>query len=529
MVKLMGAFDWFFYLLRSMSWVCVLCVVSACSSLPQKIDKPPSYAYTDTQNTKLGKAVKPLVQNKESKTGFLPLGSGVNAFTARYVLSNLAERSIDAQYYIWHDDMTGKLLVHALLEAADRGVRVRLLLDDINMAGKDNALITLHAHPNIEVRLFNPFVNRSFRAMDVITDFSRINRRMHNKSFTFDNQVTIVGGRNIGDEYFDANPSTDIQDFDLLAIGDVVNEVSNQFDKYWNSKFAFPVDSLVSKAEEDTAGALKKRLDQHVMQAGNTVYVDAVKQSQLLAHLKDKTLSFFWSHAQVLYDEPEKIELDEDDTSTHLRSRLDPLVADTRQEIIIISPYFIPGDDGVERMSAANARGVKVSVLTNSLASTDVPLVYSGYSPYRVPLLKAGVDLYEMKATYKSTQKVKLMDVSSRASLHSKVYIFDRQHLFVGSYNLDPRSTKINTEMGIYITNAELAERFAEWWENSVGKLAYKLELEFPDGKPDRESRLVWLDLTQDPVVRYEDEPKVDAWDKFKNSFFSVFPIEGQL
>ena len=508
---------------------CAITIVTSCASIPKDIDKPTSFSFQDTNNTQLGKTIQPLVKNQGSKSGLLPLAGGVDAFTARYILANAAERSIDAQYYIWHADLTGKLLVHALLEAADRGVRVRLLLDDINMAGKDSALVSLHTHPNISIRLFNPFANRSFRAMDIITDFSRINRRMHNKSFTIDNQATIVGGRNIGDEYFDANPTADIQDFDFLAIGDAVNEVSSQFDKYWNSKFAIPIDALDADGDGETIDSLKQKLDKHVAQISNTIYVDAIKQSELLNNVKGKKLKLFWDEAKVLYDEPEKIELSEDDVTTHLRSKLDPLIAGTQQEVMIISPYFIPGDKGVKRAEEAEKRGLKFRVLTNSLASTDVPMVYSSYSNYRIPLLKAGVELYEMKPTYRSKQKAKLMDVSSRASLHSKVYIFDRKHIFVGSYNLDPRSTKINTEMGIYVSNTKLAEHFAQWWERSVNQLAYKLVLEYPDGKQNGDPELVWLDLAHDPVKRYDEEPKVGSWEKFKNDFLSILPIEGQL
>ncbi|MGD8639749.1 MAG: phospholipase D family protein [Gammaproteobacteria bacterium] len=503
-------------------------IVTSCASLPDVTDKPVSFAYQDTENTQLGRAIQSLTKSQRSETGLLPLQGGVDAFTARYVLSNAAERSIDAQYYIWHDDLTGKLLVHALLEAANRGIRVRLLLDDINMAGKDNILATLDAHPNIEVRLFNPFANRNFRAMDIITDFRRINRRMHNKSFTIDNQVTIVGGRNIGDEYFDANPAADVQDFDLLAIGSVVHAVSQEFDSYWNSKFSVPVDALVTGSDEQAIEPIKKSLDNHVAQASNTVYIDAVKKSRLLNNITAKKLTFFWDEAEVFYDDPQKIDRDKEDDSTHLRSKLDPLLADTQQEIIIISPYFIPGEKGVNRIKEAKDRGIDFRILTNSLSSTDVPLVYSSYSPYRIPLLELGVDLYEMKPTYRSRKKAKLMDVSSRASLHSKVYIFDRKHIFVGSYNLDPRSTSINTEMGIFIKDTEIATHFAKWWDKSITQLAYKLELD-NTGKDFGDNELVWLDLAAETAKRYDDEPNAGTWMKLKNDFLSIFPLEGQL
>ena len=500
-------------------------LIVGCASLPEEITKTPSHAYQDTNNTHIGLAVQPLLEGRDADTGLLPLADGVDAFTARYLMAAVAERSLDVQYYIWNSDTTGKLLLFALLEAADRGVRVRLLLDDINLAGKDDALSALHYHPNIEIRLFNPFANRRFRAMDFITDFSRVNRRMHNKSFTIDNQVTIVGGRNVGDEYFDADPSMDFHDFDLLAIGDVVNEVSQQFDVYWNSEFAVPVNVLLESSRAESIESIKEKLDLHVVDVRNSVYAEAIRKSELIQNIQENRLQYFWDEAVVLYDDPEKIRLDPDDNSTHLLSKIQPLLNQTQKEVVIISPYFIPGEKGVERLQAGRARGLEIGVLTNSLASTDVPLVHSGYAVYREPLLAAGVELYEMKSMLKPEKKTKSFSAGSRSSLHSKIYVFDRKNIFVGSFNLDPRSAKINTEMGIYVSDTELAQLFSQWWDTSVQQLAYKLSLGGEGGR----QRLMWEDHSASPARQYDKEPDTSAWQRIKSDLLSILPVEKQL
>lgn len=517
------------YLTNIIFVVVTILLETGCASLPENINNPPSFAYHNTNNTRLGKAVQPLIKNHTPKSGVFPLVNGVDAFTARYILVKAAEKTIDVQYYIWHNDTTGKLLTDALIKAADRGVRVRLLLDDINMAGMDNALLALHDHKNIQVRLFNPFPNRSFRAFDFITDFSRVNRRMHNKSFTVDNQASIVGGRNIGDEYFDANPAVGFHDFDLLSIGPAVKQVSDQFDLYWNHTRAYPINVLEKNSDVNNNRLLKKKLDDFIASLKNNIYIKAVKKSDFLNKIKKKKIEFYWDDAQVLYDEPDKIINDHDAAANNLLPKILPILKDTSKEIIIISPYFIPGDEGVNRIKELAKRGVSIKILTNSLASTDVPIVYSGYAPYRVPLLNNKVDLYEIKSTYRTADKKKSFGSSSRSSLHSKIYVFDRKKIFVGSYNLDPRSAKINTEMGILVSNTELAVHIGEWWDKTINKVAYKLDLESIEGEYGFEQLIVWLDNSVKPIKRYEESPKASLWKKFSSDLFSILPLEDQL
>ena len=508
----------------------VLILLAGCSILPDNIEKTTSFAYRDTDSTRLGKITTKLKQGQGSKAGILPLTSGVDAFTARYILAKNAERSIDVQYYIWHNDTTGKLLAYALLQAANRGVRVRLLLDDINTAEKDAALLALNNHKNVEVRLFNPFANRSFRFFEVIADFFRINRRMHNKSFTVDNQATIVGGRNIGDEYFEANPTVDFHDFDVLAIGDIVNDVSVQFDKYWNHEQAIPVDIVAKSPEQDLPKSLNTELQEFFVKSSSTEYIQAVRKSEFIKKLEKNKLAFFWDEAKLLYDPPDKINPDKQEPEKYLIPQLEQNISKTKQEVILISPYLIPGDSGMEKIRSLINRNISVKILTNSLASTDVPLVYSGYAPYRIPLINSGVELYEIKTSARSQYKNYSISSSSRASLHSKVYIFDRSHLFIGSLNLDPRSSKLNTEMGILLLNTSLATLMANWWDKQINQIAYKLSVEsYFDEYDDEEEIIYWEDLSTVPSKRYERPPKADFLKVLTSEMFSIFPIEEHL
>lgn len=509
-------------------------LMPGCASLPTDIKKTTSFAYQDTHVTRLGKVTAALGKGKKFGTGVLPLASGIDAFTARYILAKNAERSIDVQYYLWHNDTTGKLLMYALLQAANRGVRVRILLDDIDTAEKDIELLTLHKHKNIEVRLFNPFPNRNFRIFDIITDFFRINRRMHNKSFTVDNMLTIVGGRNIGDEYFDAKPSLGFHDFDVLAVGDVVNDVSVQFDKYWNYKRAIPVNALSIYEEQDVAKLLKAELEDFFVKSYKTPYVQAVKKSGFIKKLEQRKLKLYWDKAKVIYDPPEKVEPEDNDPSKYLLPKLVSYLDKTQEEVIFISPYFIPGRGGIKKLKSLTKRGVLVKVLTNSLASTDVPIVYSGYAPYRIPLLESKVELHEIKTTARmhidqAKSKKRSITSSSRSSLHSKIYIFDRSNLLIGSLNLDPRSSKLNTEMGIMIYNTDLAVKMSEWWDNQINNVAYKLNVEYVEDEYEVESYLYWEDLSVNPVKRYDEPPRADFFQKIGSDIFSILPIEDHL
>jgi putative cardiolipin synthase len=358
--------------------------LTGCAKLPESYNKVYSKAFTDVENTLLAKAIHIKQKTQKYQSGFYILGNGIDAFIARAALAELAEKSLDVQYYIFHNDLIGNLFTYQLLKAADKGVRVRLLLDDLNMGEWDDDLMAINKHPNIEVRLFNPFNRKTSRATQLITHERAITRRMHNKSFTADNLVTIIGGRNIGDEYFNADPSVIFEDLDVLGIGKVAKDVSKSFDKYWNSELSYPIDILTNKKlSYEEYNQAKKKFNKFMKKNTDSKYLQALKKSNFLKNLLNEKLKYYWGEAQVVYDDPNKILVDLSNTKYNLTPQLKPFVDSISKELIILSPYFVPGKTGSQFLVDLVKKGVKVRILTNSLASNDVGLVHAGYSKYR--------------------------------------------------------------------------------------------------------------------------------------------------
>ena len=318
-----------------------LLLISGCATLPENFERPVSHAYTDADGTRLGKTFHDEKAAHAGQSGFLLLASGLDAFVARALLAHSADRSIDAQYYLFHDDLTGRLFIDQLLKAADRGVRVRLLVDDMDLGGRDLGAASLDSHPHMEVRIFNPFSRKTGRLSQFITRYGSVTRRMHNKSFTVDNEATILGGRNIGNEYFEADPDLAFADLDVLAIGPVVREVSASFDKYWNSESAYPASIL--KGKPPTPEEIEKKrhaLNEFVVRQYDSAYLNALRNSTLADNIRHDRVDFNWGGAEVVYDQPEKILHDAAKTEYHLAPKLEPYFEGLREEIIIFSPYF---------------------------------------------------------------------------------------------------------------------------------------------------------------------------------------------
>ncbi|MCW5624142.1 MAG: phospholipase D family protein, partial [Burkholderiales bacterium] len=368
----------------------------ACSPLPPLEGRPVSTHLQDTADTQLGKVLKGPITEHPGLSGVYAVGDGRQAFAARALLADAAERSLDVQNYIWHNDMSGTLMFQALLRAAERGVRVRLLLDDNNTSGLDPTLAALDAHPNIEVRLFNPFMQRRWRLLGYATDFSRLNRRMHNKSFTADNQATIVGGRNVGDEYFGAGQEKLFLDLDVIAVGPVVGEVSKDFDRYWASESAYPVDRIVPPPNAAGIQALRDRATQYMTDPAARPYVSALKGTRLVRQLLSADLPFEWVKVRMVSDDPAK-GLGKAPPHRMITQQLVDVLGAPEQELELVSPYLVPTIGGVNAFTDLSLSGVKITVLTNSLAATDVAAVHAGYAKRRRALLEAGVTLYEMK------------------------------------------------------------------------------------------------------------------------------------
>ena len=519
---------WRLIALRGLLGVLAL-FAGGCASLPTDIERSESYALRDTEATRLGQASRSVLRAHPDQSGFRPLGSGVDALLARLVLAQAAQRSLDAQYYIWHDDLTGRHFANALLRAADRGVRVRVLLDDVGVGPNDETLLNLDAHPNIEIRLFNPIATRNFRMLGMLSDFSRLNRRMHNKAFVADNQAAILGERNIGDEYFEASGELTFGDLDVLTIGPGVADVSGAFDRFWNAPVSIPVAGLLGRGGRTAdLDELRALLSAFVAQQRDSPYVTRA-QAQAAETLVAGAEGFFWGRAHLLYDDPDKVSRAPEITEGHLLPQFADLGAQIRNELLIVSPYFVPGDAGVAWLLGLVKRGVRVTVLTNSLAATDVGAVHAGYQRYRAPLLAGGVKLYELKPDARARgegPRGKEHGTGSRASLHAKTFVFDRRAVFIGSLNLDPRSIRLNTEIGVVSESPALAEELAGALEANLDKVAWRLERDFD---PYGTAVIAWVEDGPDGIRRRFVEPEVSAWRKFGVWLLGLLPIESQL
>lgn len=506
--------------------------LEGCTSLPALGNRTITSAAVDTDNTRLGKGVLGVSTEHPGKAGLISLSGGRAAFAARSMLASAAERTLDVQYYMWHNDTTGKLLFAALRSAAQRGVRVRLLLDDNNTTGMDQLLIALDSVPNMEVRLFNPFAMRTMRPLGYLTDFARLNRRMHNKSFTADNQVTIVGGRNVGNEYFDAGSDVLFVDLDVIAMGPVVHEISQDFDTYWNSKSAYPVKLLIKPDPKANAMA---DLDTISTDPDAQQYLDEVKNTPFVEKLTDRSVKLEWATTQFVSDDPGKV-LGEASNAEKLTPQLRALLGTPKESIDVVSPYFVPGQQGYETFATLRAQGKDVRVLTNSLEATDVAAVHAGYSKWREPLLKSGVVLYELRAAPGAPSRKSIIGTgsgsgartgskgggSSGASLHAKTFEVDGEKIFVGSYNVDPRSRELNTEMGLVVDSPVMAQQLAASFKSNMTERAYEVKLA-PDGS------LYWIGTQKGVVTRYDTEPGTTFLERMGIKVLTWLPIDWLL
>ncbi len=505
-----------------------LTLLSACASLPEDVERETSYVIEDTENTTLARVMRPLFGANEGLSGFYLLDEGPEAFAARMRLINAAEKSLDVQYYIWHLDLTGNTVYAGLLRAADRGVRVRIILDDLDTAGKDDTLQLLASHPQISVRVYNPFANRDMRGLDFVTDTRRVNRRMHTKTITADNTMTVFGGRNIGDEYFAADTSVGFGDMDVIAAGPIASEVSNQFDLFWNSEYVYPVQSFdpqrMISAEE--IEAFRRQADQALETARESDYAGVLARSDEIVGEQLADLDWAWSTWFLAYDYPDNVVRKELDPTTNLAPRLKQGMDRTQKSLDIVSPYFVPGEEFTAYLTSRVDDGVRVRILTNSLSANDVGLVHAGYMRYREALIAGGVELYE----YRSTRNKALDNRTGhneigadRASLHAKFFGIDRRYLFIGSFNLDPRSVKLNTELGAYFEDPTKAGRLADIFDEKILQVAYRVQL-------DEDGELEWFTLDESgELVRVDQEPDTTFWQRFNTRILSPIVPEAQL
>ena len=485
-------------------------------------ERVPSNAFAHPETTTVGALFQEAADKHPGLSGFGIIRQGGPAFMARVAMADLAEKTLDGQYYIWDGDTTGLILADRLLRAADRGVRVRLLIDDHYITEtRDLTIAALDAHPNIEIRFFNPISHRRWRMMSFLAEFGRVNHRMHNKLFVMDNAVGIVGGRNIADIYFGVRTDHNYRDLDALTAGPIVNELSGSFDLFWNSEWAIPVAAVVKeRATAQDLRDLRTRLEAQLAATGYPYPIDE-RVADLRARLAQIRDNLIWAPGGVFVEHPSRVATTADTgvIAEALRQRARAV----ERELLIESPYFVLGDRTIEGIRQLKARGVKVRVLTNSAASNDVIAAHAGYVNTRKQLLQAGLELYELRPDTNMERDWSLFAGKSRAALHAKSLVFDRKAVFIGSFNLDPRSTALNTEIGVMIDSPEIASQVGELMDEGVSPgSAFHVTL-------DEKDNLVWTAEKNEAKVEYNKDPETSFWHRFLIGVVGLLPIKDQL
>jgi cardiolipin synthase C len=490
-------------------------LLAGCVGLPRHVEKSRSEALPHPETTTLGRLVAGEESNK-NLSGIRLLSSGDEALADLIALADHAERTLDIQYYIIHQDDSARILLHHLRLAADRGVRVRVLVDDLNTAGEDRRFMHLGEHANVEVRVFNPFPGGRFatwtRFLASAGDIRRINHRMHNKLFVADNALAITGGRNIGDEYFTRDPRSNFIDLDVVAAGAIVAELSASFDAFWNSKYAYPIASVASPVSAEPASP-------PLLEGA-----PAANPNWLAAGLDSGSVQLTWVPATVLADRPAKIASESSPAEeVTIANNLAALMRSATQELIVISPYFVPGKDGVALFAKLVDQGVHIRILTNSLASTDSPLVHNGYSHYRVALLKLGIELSEVRPKLGQKRARFHPFRGSNASLHAKALVIDQKTVFIGSMNMDARSAHTNSELGLVMRSAEIARQVTSLLDDISADGSYKLQL------VDHDSRIEWTSGESGSEKTWYTDPETTRMQRFTLKVLAPFAPEELL
>jgi len=516
---------------RRFAFITIASVVAGCSTLPTDVERPESYALADTSDTLLARLTDPAESEHRGLSGFHLLPEGLRALESRLAMIDLAERSVDIQTYVWSADLAGGLITNRLWKAAERGVRVRVLIDDFLLDDNDTALAAFDSHPNIEVRIFNPFgariepvpILKIRRGIELITSLQRLNHRMHNKSFVVDDQMAVIGGRNIGDEYYDLGREFNFVDFDLLVIGPQVDEVSDGFDEFWNSEWAYPITAFRSHPDpaqtQRLLAALRSRIDgpREVIGIPSDTDIERASLERFIDRLE-------WARAELVFDDPDKGRGRNPDVGTEVAVRLRELAAETESELIIISPYFVPGPIDGTLVEQLIERGVRVRIVTNSLASTNHAAVHSGYKRYRKAVADAGIEMHETQAWLPElVGNDRVPWNTGKSGLHTKVLVFDREDIFVGTFNLDPRSIELNTEMGLVVNDSRIGAQVGE-----MADILFQPKTSWRVERGD-DGSLVWRGEENGHTITYAAEPHASFGRKVIVFFASLLPIEDQL
>ncbi|WP_171456133.1 phospholipase D family protein [Acinetobacter indicus] len=507
--------------------------VSGCSTLPKQIEHQVQMAFeTPTEHTHLAQIVLPLREKNPQLTGYRVLYDPLEALSARLYLIDKAEETLDLQYYIWDNDKIGALALHSIIRAADRGVKVRLLVDDNNAKKMEGIYLALDQHSNIDVKLYNPYRFRKYRAMDMVLDLKRINRRMHNKSFIADNQIALIGGRNMSNQYYNVSDSYQFSDVDVMLVGSASDEIIHSFDEYWNDDYAYSVKQLVNPQQHHLRyESLKQQLEDHSAEVAVQNYLDLATRSQAIEQWFNHKIQFDWVKAEVVKDSPSKIK-DRAPKEELLNFQLLSHLEKPTESVDIISAYFVPEESGADRLKQLANDGVQVRVLTNSYKANDVPLVHAFYAKYRQDLLENDVELYEFlyapeaehlnSNTEELSKKAKVsLKGLSRSSLHAKLMALDEKQVFIGSFNFDPRSAYLNSEIGVLLNSPTLAKSVHQTMDANLSKYAYRLVL-------DAQNNINWRVVNSKGEERvFVKEPKMKWYEKAAMKIISWLPIEG--
>lgn len=506
--------------------------LAGCSSLPVDYPRQYSIAFENPGATSIANIFSKDLADHPGKSGCLLLTEGEQAFTARKAMIDIAEHTVDMQYYTWKQDEIGKILIYALLQAANRGVRVRLLLDDYGSSGlHDLGAALLASHPNIEVRLYNPFVSRDLEGLQLLFNLDRLNHRMHNKAIVVDNAMAVIGGRNIGNEYFDIHTRANFRDLDVATVGPVVPDISASFDHFWNSHWAIPIDALREKPAQEEFDVARKKLDSWYENLQDFPYPLDKQANEKRQHLIELKPDFIWANVEVLGDEPDKPDTKQESEIIRVVRQL---IVDLQDEILIENAYFIPRDRGVTTLGNLHKRGVTVRVLTNSLASNDMLAAHAGYSRYRKRLLQGGIQIYELRPDAGGNYESRSLKArSAKSAVHTKSIVFDQESVIIGTMNIDPRSFDLNTEIVLYIENEDVARQAADYLDSGVQpENSYRLKLQGADQFDEtdlQQQKIVWITEKDGQNIVYTSEPEAGLFQKLGVFFLNLLPIEDHL
>jgi putative cardiolipin synthase len=503
----------------------LLVILGGCASLPDDLQQVPSEGWAHPDKTTLGALVAETAPADPSLSGVELLANPNAAFSTRFAIAGLAEKTLDLQYYLWKSDLAGGLLMWRVLEAADRGVQVRFLIDDIYHAGRDDIYALLDSHPNFELRIFNPMANRGFaRNLDFLANKQRLNHRMHNKIFLADNAVAVLGGRNIGNDYFGVDTGANFFDLDVLTVGQGAREAGAAFDEYWNSKYAVPIGVLHQQTyTPDDLEAARMRLRKNLDRLEAMPYAVAMEENETLENLTTWRDGLKWTRARVVVDPLERFEGQGESAIVEFAAEH---IADIDHQFVAESAYLIPAESGLANLKEQVDRGVQVKLLTNSLMSNNHITAHSGYMKYRKAILETGAELYELRADAALRDHFKAYsdDQEVPAGIHTKAFVIDGEQALIGSFNFDPRSRDLNSEIGLVISDTEFAAEVLASMErdfhpensyrlflNEKGKLRW--ELQNPDGS----------------VTIFKHDPGASVWRRMAARFLSWLPIEKEL